>query len=383
MHLALPARQKEIAEMKELCIDARMLSKGGIGTYIRNLLPGLKASSFRLKVLIHQEAIAKEKWLQEYDLIFVKAGIYSVQEQIELPLRIPSVDLFFSPHYNIPLAPIRAKKRVVTIHDVFHLAFSSTLSWPERMYARQVIHQATRRSEAIITDSNFSASEICKYTKVSNKKIEVIHLGADRKLFRRADRNEILEVLQKYLLGQKYFLFVGNLKPHKNLTNLVLAMKEFCNTVSKDFSLVIVGAAEGMKNVDSGSQTYKQFPELQGKVHWLSKVPNEDLSALYQSAEGFIFPSYYEGFGLPALEAMSCGCPVIASSTASLPEVCGSAALYIDPHNPREITAAMQQLADNHALKQRLIEQGYKNLGRFDWTSTVAQHIELFEKIFR
>jgi len=363
---------------KEVCIDARMLLLGGIGTYIRNLLPGLNAA-FQLKLIVHPDIVEKEKWLQGYDLIFSSAGIYSIREQIELPMRIPHVDLFFSPHYNIPLAPIRAKRRVVTIHDVFHLAFGSHLQWHERIYAKRIIQQAVGRSHAIITDSAFSASEICKYTHIVADQIIPIHLAVDRNLFQPiVHKDRIAEIVQKFRLPKRYFLFVGNLKPHKNLSNLLLALKE-----NSDWELVIVGKGHGMKNVDSGIAAYEKLPELHGKVHWHPTVPNDALSVIYQHAEALILPSYYEGFGLPPLEAMSCGCPVIVSNAASLPEVCSSAALYVAPEKPASIASAMKKLTENPELKQKLVQEGYTNLTRFDWGKTVEKHIELFEKVCR
>ncbi len=361
---------------RDVCIDARMLLNGGIGTYIRNLLPGLK-DAFRLQVIVHPETVKKETWLQQYNLIFSSANIYSIREQIELPLRIPRVDLFFSPHYNIPVAPIRARKRAVTIHDVFHLAFASQLQWHERFYAKRVMQQAVRRSHAIITDSEFSVAEICKYTQVASDQIVPIHLAVDRTLFQPvADPQRIAHVFQKYRLPKRYFLFVGNLKPHKNLNNLLLALRE-----NPSWELVVVGKSDGMKNVNAGTGAYMQFPELHGRVHWHPTVSNHELSIFYQHAEALVLPSLYEGFGLPPLEAMSCGCPVIASNAASLPEVCGSGALYVLPENPFDIANKMNQVFVDKQLKNKLVHEGCHNLTRFDWAKTVEKHIQLFETL--
>jgi len=251
------------------------------------------------------------------------------------------------------------------------------LQWHERTYAKQIIQQAVRRSHAIITDSTFSASEICKYTHAAAHKITPIHLAVDRNLFQPvANQDLIAKIVRKFHLPKRYFLFVGNLKPHKNLRNLLLALKE-----NAHWQLVIIGKSQGMKNVDSGIAAYEKLPELHGKVHWHPTVPNDELSVIYQHAEALVLPSYYEGFGLPPLEAMSCGCPVIVSKAASLPEVCSSAALYVTPENPADIASAMKNVTENPELKQKLVQEGYTNLTRFDWGKTVEKHIELFEKV--
>jgi len=367
-------------KIKEICFDARMLLHGGIGTYIRNLLPGLKRSSFYLRVIVHPTILKKEKWLQNYDLILSTAPIYSIKEQIEFFLRIPKVNIFFSPHYNVPLTPIRAHKRVVTIHDVFHLAHLSSLRWHERFYAKYVIHQAAHKSDLIITDSQFSLDEIYKYTKVSKDKIHRIYCGVDQKIFLKdKNRDQLQEVIQKYDLSFPYFLFVGSLKPHKNLQGLLLAMRN----LGANSKLVVIGKSAGMKHIDTGDLIYKQYPELQGRVVWLSSVTNEELPFFYQLAQALVFPSYYEGFGLPPLEAMSCGCPVIASEKASLPEVCGSAALYVSPSDPKSIAAAMKKIINDNEIKKRLLSKGYENVKRFSWEKSIEAHIELLEKLIR
>lgn len=362
----------------EVCFDARMLWHGGIGTYIRNLLLGLKSSSFSIKVITAPDILKKEKWLEDYDLILSTASIYSVREQMDFFLRVPKVDLFFSPHYNIPLVPIKAAKRVVTIHDVFHLAYISSLRWHERLYARYVIHQAIHRSNAVITDSQFSSDEIYKYTGGEKKKIQVIHCAVDRTLFQREkNENQIQKTVEKFSLPSCYFLFVGNLKPHKNLRGLLLAMRQ----VDSDIKLVIVGKSDGMKHVDTGALMYEKYPELKNRILWLSSVASEELPILYQLAKALVFPSYYEGFGLPPLEAMSCGCPVIASNAASLPEVCGQAALYVSPEDWGQIALAMKKIKDNVELKKELIRKGYQNEQRFSWERSVQKHVELFERV--
>jgi glycosyltransferase involved in cell wall biosynthesis len=340
-------------ERKEICFDARMLWHGGIGMYIRNLLPGLE-SFFQMKVIVHPKMVESEKWLQKYSLILSTASIYSIQEQMEFFLRIPKTDLFFSPHYNVPLLPVKADKKVVMVHDVLHLVFSH-FRWYEKLYARFVMHRALSQSDLVFTNSEFSSNEISKYTK---NKIYPIHCGIDPQLFfRETDRN-------RFVLPSKYVLFVGNLKPHKNLSTLLLAM----NQVSKEIQLVVVGKSQEIKPID--------------RVLCLSSVTNEEMRILYSFAEVLVFPSFYEGFGLPPLEAMSCGCPVIASNVASIPEVCGSAVKYISPGDVSGMAEAIEEVVSNREFKQELIRKGYENVKKFSCERFVARHVELLAQLF-
>lgn len=362
--------------MINLCIDARMASFSGIGTYIRELIPYFDRSRFRLVLLVSS---LDQPWCNRFEQILFDFPIYSIAEQIAFPIKIPQCDLFFSPHYNIPLLPIRAKKRTVTIHDVFHLAFASTLRLDQRLYAKFVIHQAIRKSDLVVTNSYFSRDEICKYTVGLKNEIHPIYCGVNRDVFRREEnRSQIQKVIRDFSLPLKYFLFVGNLKAHKNLKGLLLALKE----LPPDVSLVVLGKSQGMKYIDKGESIYRQFPELEKRVFWFSSVTNKDLPVFYQLAQALVFPSYYEGFGLPPLEAMSCGCPVIASNRASLPEVCGAAPIYISPENPQEIALAMQKVMVDLEFRQKMIEEGYKNTEKFKWKMAAEKHSELFEKIF-
>jgi len=336
--------------MKELCIDVRLAFNSGIGTYIRNLIAGLKNGPFKLRLIAHPETLPKWPLLSQFDLILSSSPLYSIEEQIKLPFLIPRSDLFWSPHYNIPLLPIRAKKRMVTIHDVYHLAFKHKLSAAKKIYASCVISQAAKRSDLIITVSEFSKLELIKYVGPSPEKIKVIHLGVDQTHFS----------IKKESLPEKYLLYVGNLLPHKNVQGLLNALKYLKDP---NLKLVIVSKTTGAPSE---------------RVIYLNDVENKDLPSLYQNAYALVHPSFYEGFGFTPLEAMSCGCPVIASKAASLPEVCGDAAIYIDPYSPESIARGIEEVA---AVREVLKTKGFERVKKFNWDKTVKEHIEAIEKI--
>lgn len=354
--------------MIDLCIDARMADSAGIGTCIRQIVPLLNAPPFKLKLIV---AKPDQPWCSKIDQIVLSSPIYSIQEQIQLPLKIPRCDLFWSPHYNVPLLPIRAKKRVVTIHDTAHLALAQDLLFLERVYARFVMNHAFQRSDAVVTVSSFSKEELIRFFGYPKQDIQVIYNGVNPKLFYRiCDFSSLEAVRKKYQLPSKFLLFVGSQKRHKNLKGLIEA---YSLLQPSDLRLVIVGKRIGMRNVIDHIK--------HEHIYCLERVPDEDLAAIYSLAEIFIFPSLYEGFGFPPLEAMSCGCPTIVSNRASLPEVCKLASLYVNPDKPREIVETIDKILTNKSLRKRLIQNGMAHASSYTWSNTASYYRELFESL--
>ena len=308
--------------------------------------------------------------------------IYSLAE-LRLPSLIPACDVFWSPHYNVPLLPVRAKKRLVTIHDVFHLAFFSTLSLKQKAYARLVFRAAVRNSASVITVSEFSRTEIMKYLNVSPARISVIPNGINHRLFRVIEDQKTRQGVQrKYQLPARFILYVGNVKPHKNLLTLVKAFATLPAAL-ESYHLVIVGKKEGFITGDTALHDFiRQNKSLGARVHFTGFVGEEDLPVLYNLARLFVFPSYYEGFGLPPLEAMACGCPVLTSNRASMPDICGEAAVYVSPDDPEAMAARMQAIAGwspNH--RERMIRQGQQQARRYTWDQSISQHRRLMEEL--
>ncbi len=368
--------------MHDLCIDARMLLSSGIGTYLRSLLPFIAKSSFRLRLIVNKTLVEQLPWLSRFSLEILEAPIYSFTEQLQLPALVGHCDLFWSPHYNIPLLRLRARKRLVTIHDVNHLVFRKNLSLAQRFYAHVVMRQAVKRSAHVITNSEFSKKELCKYIHAPADKITAMHLGVDVKRFFIEDDGRGAEIKKRYRLPDKYFLFVGNLKPHKNLAGLIRAYR-IAGDQLKDFPLMVVGKKEGFLQADSESQQLIEQFALHGEIRFLDFVPEEDLPSLYRLATATIFPSLYEGFGLPAIEAMSAGSPLAVSNVASLPEVCGDAALYFDPHQPEDIARMLIQLATHPQLLLTLKEKGIAHSQKFCWEKCASEHLQVMERLCR
>lgn len=342
--------------MIDLCIDARMAFSSGIGTAIRHIVPFFNHPPFRVTLLVERLG---QTWCEGFEQVLFAAPIYSIKEQLLYPIKIPRCDLFWSPHYNVPLMPIKAKKSIVTIHDACHLALGS---FAERTYARIVMHRALHRSNTVITVSQFSKDEIQR--RLGERDIDVIAMGVNHEQFKRvSDPNVTDAIRRKYELPEKFILFVGNLKPHKNLDRLVQA---FAKASLPQRRLVIVGKGKPVENTLS-----------------MGQVPDEDIAAIYSMAELFVFPSFYEGFGLPPLEAMSCGCPTAISKAASMPEVCGDASLYFHPERTEEIADAIVKIATDDQLRKTLVIKGFERVKRFTWMQTAHRYRELFEEVHR
>ena len=362
-----------------LCVDARMYRASGIGTYLQNLLPAL-AGSFRLTLIGNPEEIEEMNSV----VIATNLPIYSVAELRRLPSLVPPCDLFWSPHYNVPLLPVRAR-RLVTIHDVFHLAFQRTLSLKQQLYAQGMFRAAVHQSHHIITVSEFSQSEIIRYLGVGPPRITVIPNGVDHRRFKVIDNPALLQrVRTKYGLPSKFVLYVGNVKPHKNLLTLVKAWALLPDAF-QDYRLVIVGKQEGFITGDGPLQMFIQrHPALAERIQFTGFVADDDLPVVYNLAHLFVFPSYYEGFGLPPLEAMACGCPVLMSDRASLPEVGGVGGCYVDPNQPEEMAKQIANLLQQTPhQRRRIVQQGLAQAQRYTWQKSIAAHQSLVRNLLR
>jgi len=359
--MSLFTQPKNTRLKMKICIDARMIYASGIGRYIQNLIPYF-LEQYDVTLLGNKKELNTFFPSKKIKIIEITTKIYSIQEQFRLAQKVPKCDLFWSPHYNIPLLPIKAKKKMVTIHDVYHLAFYNTLSTSQKMYAKLLINQAVKRSDIILTVSNFSKKEILKYTH-THKQMHVVYNAIDKSL-----------VTNQSFTKENYILYVGNVKPHKNL---VRALKAFEETRYKNFTFKIVGQKNNFITKDT--EVEQLAKKLGNRVEFTGYVKDSELVELYKKAKLFLFPTLYEGFGIPPLEAQACGTPVICSNIASLPEVGADSVLYCDPYDIEDITRKINLLIGDPILQQELINKGYENLKRFSWENSAKQIINIIE----
>ena len=329
-----------------IALDVRMARASGIGTYLQGLLPALR----------ELQTDREEMVLQFVD---VKADIYSLREQVAVPnaCRKLSARLLHSPHYNVPI--VMTNRCIVTVHDLIHLKFPQFLpSSLAKAYADFFFKIIIPRCRAILTVSEHTKKDLIEILKISAEHITVACPGVPSQ-FHSQSADAVEEVLTSYGLQRGYFLFVGNLKEFINVRFLVKTYQVLRERLSDCPPLVIVG-----RNFIPGFD--KQL-ESMPSVRWLKEVEPEILPCLYAGALGLVFPSLYEGFGFPPLEAMACGTPVICSNAASLPEVVGNAALVIDPRSVDSLLDAMIKLQQDSALRDNLRLLGLKRAAQFSW----------------
>lgn len=272
------------------------------------------------------------------------------------------------------LAPV---KRMVTVHDAVPCVHRESSTFLDRFIYRIWLPFALPRLDRILTVSRHTKNDLAKQFNVAMEKIVVIHLAASER-FRPLNEDEIDLALSHVGLCQPYILYVGSIEPRKNLIRLLEAYAQL-RRWSTEWNLVLVGT----RNFWKSSPVRKTAEKLNLKpyVHFTGNIPEADLPGIYNGADLFIYPSLYEGFGLPVLEAMACGTPVITSNTSSLPEVAGEAALLVDPYNVEEIAAAMRYVLDDPDLAQELRIRGLERAKEFTWEKTARQTISIYEKV--
>ncbi len=356
-----------------ITIDARWLNFSGIGTYLRNILPGVIANfPKKMFCLLGEKSVLATLDGAERSnvcIIEAKAPMYSLSEQLEIIRRIPKkTNLFWATHYNIPL--FYQGRMLVTIYDLFHIAMPDLVGGlHKRWYAKTMFNRVRRKASAIITISHFSKKELIRFTGRETQEIYPIHLGVENSWFNIEE--------SKNPHKNPYLLYVGNVKPHKNLKLLLKAFLSICNKIPHD--LVIVGKKEGF--ITGDKIVTEESARLKGRVHFTGYVNNDILQQYFAHADALVLPSFYEGFGLPPIEAMAAGCPVAVSNTASLPEVCGEAAIYFDPYSFEDIANKILQIVTDTSLKNALIKKGKEHSRQFKWEKCVNETCRVINKL--
>lgn len=355
-----------------ITVDVRLLGQSGIGRYLSGLLPRVIERSARDFTLLGRREAMSAAGLEEgagVEQREVLAPIYTATEQWRLWRSIPrGTELYWAPHYNFPLA--YRGRLVVTLHDVLHIARPEFVRGSHRrLYARAMFAALRRSADHLICDSHFTADEVMRLLDVDASRISVVHLGVDREYFREPELNPPAE--------RPFLLYVGNVKPHKNLGRLLEAFAELRDEIPHD--LVIVGRREGL--ITGDQEAYRHAAALGSRVRFTGEVGEEALRVYLVRAEALVLPSLYEGFGLPALEAMASGCPVLVSRAASLPEVCGDAALYFDPGSTADLVHAIRRLLNEPGLREELRGLGAEQARRYTWDRCAEETTAVLERV--
>jgi glycosyltransferase involved in cell wall biosynthesis len=365
-----------------IALDARKLRDFGIGTYIRNVLVELARLDHDTEYILlckPEDVDVVPALGPNFRIVPEKARLYSIAEQIRVPLALARerVQLLHEPHYTLP--PATRCRSVVTIHDCIHLMFPRDL--PNRLayaYARGSIWSAARQADRVMTVSEASKRDILHFVDVPPEKVSVIYNAIDERFLRPADEAAMERVRQRWQLNHPFVLYVGNIKPHKNVERLIDAFGRARAGGLEELRLVIVG--EDISKYPALRQAVHRH-RLDKQVRFLGFQPYETLASIYRLARAFVFPSLYEGFGLPPLEAMACGTPVVTSNVSSLPEVAGGAALLVDPHDPDAIAEAMRRAVTDEALRATLIAKGSARVRDFSWSQSVRAIHQIYKEV--
>jgi glycosyltransferase involved in cell wall biosynthesis len=291
-------------------------------------------------------------------------------------LRAQRIDVFHGfDHIGVPLFA-KVGRYVATIHDMIPLLWPQWVTRKHRVVVTAAYHRLRQQADVVIAPSEATKADIVRYLRIDPQRIAVIPWGCDERFQPAGDRERFAAVRQRYRLPARYLLFVGTLEPRKNLTTLLHAYAV----------LRAEGHDEGLKLVVAGRtgwlyadifDTVKAL-DLDKDVIFTGFVDDEDLPDLYRGAQLFVFPSLYEGFGLPILEAMASGVAVVTSDTASMPEVAGDAAILVDPHDPKAMAEGIARVLTEERLREVLTQKGLARARRFTWDSVARKTLELY-----
>lgn len=376
----------------KICIDIRCLAEGrrtGVEEYTRYLLDNLFSVDKKNEYVLFLNSWKKTKldfsWIQKYPNVSVKKFRFpnKILNLMFWYLGWPKIDhlvgganIVFSP--NIIFGNVSARtKFIITIHDLSFFRHSEYFSWKRKWWHIFINpKKICRDANKIIAVSNSTKHDLISLYKIQPEKIIVIPSAvADN--FCVVDRNneKLVKVKEKYNLPYKFILFFGTIEPRKNIVGLIRAF----NLLQKDnsaYSLVIAG--------EKGWLSEEIYEEIENspfreKIQIINSIPDEDKVYLYNLASLFVYPSFFEGFGFPPLEAMKCGVPVIVSNNSSLPEIVGNAGILIDPDKPDEIFLAMKEILEKPELRNSLIQKGLEKSKEFDWKKTAKKTLEVLE----
>ena len=329
------------------------------GYFSKNLIePTHKKSVKNLKSFITSNPLIK-KSAREMLFFFTK-------------LSAESFDLYWQPNF-IPNPNIKAKKVITTVHDFSFFLYKDFIPKERLKYFDKYFLKNINLSSVIITGSFFTKEEILQRLNFKSEDIYVIYHGVNHSLFKLYNNPKV-----NFNLPKKFILSVGSIEPRKNLLGLLKAYLSLSRDIKNEYKLVLAGF-KGWEN----SEIVSLIKQNSQDVFYLGYLSNEELAKVYNLSSCFVFPSFYEGFGLPILEAMACGTPVVCSNSSSMPEVGGDAAVYCNPKDIDDIAKKIEMVLNDKILQQKMIEKGLQRAKEFTWEKSAQEHIKVFNKVMK
>lgn len=377
--------QKQRGKTVRIGFDARVLIHSGIGVYAYNLIESLLECApdddFVCFVDPKTQSLLPEKAKAEAAVINVGVVSLSLRQHVVFPAtsRTQDLDIYHYPHFDMPL--FQPYPSVLTIHDLHPMLIPGYTSALKRLYFKWIATLNARRARAVIAVSENTREIVSEYLGVPSEKIMVVYNGVAEQYRVIEDSILINRACEKYGLPPGFVLFVGNHKPHKNLERLLEAYSNVDAGLQEKHPLVLAG--KGSDAEDTALRAKIAQLGLMDNVRLVGFVSNEDLPLLYNAAIAFVFPSIYEGFGLPVVEAMRCGVPVITSDTSSLKEIGQPAARMVDPYNVDDLSAALMQVLSDPALRGEMRYSGLKWASTFTWRQAAEQTLSVYRMAIR
>lgn len=366
-------------------IDARVLDRKmtGVGRYLKNLLDGIPEvdSENKYYVFINDDSLidtsfytripVKESWLPDKIFSAVWLNFYLPSE-----IKKYKLDVFFTCNILLPFINVGSTKKITVIHDIIHKVDKKFYPFSYRIYLDLMLPITIRNADAILTASDFSKKDIVSFFPFAENKLKVLYTSADKKFRHNKLSNDEREYLiKKYGLGEKFLLYVGVVEKRKNIE----AFFQIADGLDKEnilMPIVLIGrSGYGYNDIQ------KRAKDSKGKVIYINFVSEEELPKLYNLAFLFLFPSYYEGFGIPPLEAMQSGIPVISSNTTSLPEVVGNAAVLLSPNDVSKFVEEIKKMLSNKNYYEEYKQKGILQAQKFNFIKSSKQFVDIVNSL--
>lgn len=358
-------------------IDCRMLGWGGIGRYTRGLIYGLQQIDVPhdFVLIAHPEFQSQISKTENFKLVTNSHPVFSVTNAVSFSSFVNrlKIDLFHSPHFIYPW--FYQGPGVATIHDLIPVKYPKTISAVNRLKFMMALKLTVKKAGGIIAVSNSTKNDLTGIFDIPEKKIKVTYEAVDKNFYPR-ESGCINGVREKFGLDGDYMVYVGAYKPHKNICGIIRAYNLLPLRLKEACALVLAGRRDSRYRVVD--DLIDRFG-IRDRVIQIEEISDEDLAAVYSGAKAMVFPSFYEGFGLPPLEAMACNVPVLTSNTSSLGEMYEGKALTVDPENDKEIAGGIESLLSDQKLREDYIKKGAEHVRQFSWDKMAEQTVGVYE----
>ncbi|RKD32279.1 glycosyltransferase family 4 protein [Thermohalobacter berrensis] len=369
-------------------IQPILKDKTGVGWYTQKILKNFYNNDFNFEGygfnFINRNNIKDSLENINFNIKINKLIPYSIYRRVWAYIPLTYNSLFNSKadiyHFFNYIVPPRIKgKVIVTVYDMVYKLHPETMDKRNFNRLDKELKRSVEKADKIITISKNSKKEIIKFLDVSEEKVEIVHPGIDIKLYNRDfNREEINKVREKYKLPEKYILYLGTLEPRKNISTIIKAYQNLLKKYDTNIYLVIAGKKGWMYK-----EIFKKVKDygIEKKVIFTGYVDEEDKPLIYKMSKAFVFPSLYEGFGMPVLEAMSAGVPVITSNTSALPEVVGNAGLLVNPKSTKELTNAIIKVIEDRNSRNKMVQEGIRQSKKFSWKRSAEKLLQVYREV--